>query len=307
MAISDYSTTPASNTSLSGIDITGTTGKVKDGDNAIRQLMADIKAGVPYLSGTAYQIESTDAGAAAGPDYATYRNSASPAGGDLIGRYLFMGEDSAGNTETYAAIAGRISDPTSTSEDAAILIQAEIAGTLTDYLYIGANAAGTATANAVGLPLGQLSFPATQNASSGANTLDDYEEGTANATFAFATPGTSSWSYADRVIRYTKIGDLVTINCDFDVTPTIGTGSGSLSITGFPFTPVLNTPLSLSQMGGAWTWPASRTMVAAQINTGGTITILGLGSAASQVIFSASNMASGSGHTIRLSGVIKVS
>ena len=33
MAISDYSTTPASNTSLSGIDITGTTGKVKDGDN----------------------------------------------------------------------------------------------------------------------------------------------------------------------------------------------------------------------------------------------------------------------------------
>jgi len=37
MAISDYSTTPASNTSLSGIDITGTTGKVKDGDNAIRR------------------------------------------------------------------------------------------------------------------------------------------------------------------------------------------------------------------------------------------------------------------------------
>lgn len=42
MAISDYSTTPASNTSISGIDISGATGKVKDGDNAIRQMMADL-------------------------------------------------------------------------------------------------------------------------------------------------------------------------------------------------------------------------------------------------------------------------
>lgn len=58
MAISDYSTTAASNTAISGIDITGATGKVKDGDNAIRQLMADIKAGVPYLSGTAIVMPS---------------------------------------------------------------------------------------------------------------------------------------------------------------------------------------------------------------------------------------------------------
>jgi len=35
MAISDYSTTPASNTSLSGIDITGTTGKNNTTVNAI--------------------------------------------------------------------------------------------------------------------------------------------------------------------------------------------------------------------------------------------------------------------------------
>ena len=41
--------------------------------------MADIKAGVPYLSGTNYLMESTDAGATAGPVLEFYRNSATPA------------------------------------------------------------------------------------------------------------------------------------------------------------------------------------------------------------------------------------
>lgn len=227
MAVSDYSTTAASNTSISGIDISGTTGKVKDGDNAIRQIMADIKAGVPYLSGSTYLIESTDAGATAGPDFATYRNSATPAASDLIGRYLFQGEDSAGNTETYAAIAGRISDPTSTSEDAALLIQAEIAGTLTTYAYVGADAAGTATANAVGLPLGQLSFPATQNASSDANTLDDYEEGSWTPSLG------GNATYTAQNGRYVKIGKMVWARGRLTVN-SLGTGSTS-TISGLPY------------------------------------------------------------------------
>jgi hypothetical protein len=233
MAVSDYSTTAGSNTSISGIDISGATGKVKDGDNAIRQMMADIKAGVPYLSGTTYLIESTDAGATAGPDFATYRNSATPAASDLIGRYLFQGEDSAGNTETYAAIAGRISDPTSTSEDAALLMQAALAGTLTTYVYVGANAAGTATANAVGLPLGQLSFPATQSASSDANTLDDYEEG----TFTPTVGGTATYSI--QLGRYVKIGKRVYVDIRLSIT-SIGTGTAG-SISGLPFTSVNTT------------------------------------------------------------------
>jgi hypothetical protein len=37
-----WSETPASNTEIDGIDITGTTGKVKDGDNAIREMMSQI-------------------------------------------------------------------------------------------------------------------------------------------------------------------------------------------------------------------------------------------------------------------------
>jgi hypothetical protein len=142
MAISDYSTTAASNTTISGIDISGTTGKVKDGDNAIRQMMADIKAGVPYLSGTSYLIESTDAGAAVGPVFELYRNSATPANADILGKVLFNGEDSAGNTQEYASVEAVIVDVTSTSEDGQLDFYVTKAGSRTKF------AAMTATATA---------------------------------------------------------------------------------------------------------------------------------------------------------------
>lgn len=146
MAISDYSTTPASNTSLSGIDISGTTGKVKDGDNAIRQIMADIKAGVPYLSGTNYLMESTDAGATAGPVLELYRNSATPAASDITGKILFNGEDSAGNTQEYASIETVIVDATSTSEDSTLDFYVQRAGVRSLALSLGAASAGPITA-----------------------------------------------------------------------------------------------------------------------------------------------------------------
>ena len=146
MAISDYSTTPASNTSLSGIDISGTTGKVKDGDNAIRQIMADIKAGVPYLSGTNYLMESTDAGATAGPVLEFYRNSATPAASDILGNITFNGEDSAGNTQEYASIETVIVDATSTSEDGQRGFHETKAGTRGIALSLGAASAGPITA-----------------------------------------------------------------------------------------------------------------------------------------------------------------
>jgi hypothetical protein len=42
-SIWDYSTTPGSNTDMAGTDISGATGKVKDGDNALRSLMEHSK------------------------------------------------------------------------------------------------------------------------------------------------------------------------------------------------------------------------------------------------------------------------
>ncbi len=57
------------------------------------------------------------------------------------------------------------------------------------------------------LPVGQIKFPASQNASADANTLDDYEEGTFTATvFAGSTASGSSSTWS-----YTKIGRIVTV------------------------------------------------------------------------------------------------
>jgi hypothetical protein len=233
MAVSDYSTTAASNTSISGISLAENVMVPSDVNNAIRQMMADIKAGVPYLSGTSYLIESTDAGASTGPFLELYRNSASPAAADLIGAITFSGEDSGGNTTNYATILGRIDDPTDTTEDGSLVIRGNIAGTMTDIFYVNRNAASTNSAGTVGLPNGRLSFPATQSASSDANTLDDYEEGTFTPT---VSAGSGSITTVGAVAGfYEKVGQLVTLTVTITIT-TNGTGASFLQVTNLPFT-----------------------------------------------------------------------
>ncbi len=76
-----------------------------------------------------------------------------------------------------------------------------------------------------------ITFPATQVASSDANTLDDYEEGTFTPTFTASTgtPTTVTLNSA----AYTKIGRRVSIDVDFTITA-IGTASGNLYLT-LPF------------------------------------------------------------------------
>jgi hypothetical protein len=78
-----------------------------------------------------------------------------------------------------------------------------------------------------------ITFPATQSASSNANTLDDYEEGTWTPTVG--TNGTmSNVAYTTRIGNYIKIGTLVYLFMDVEWTSTASTGTGS--ITGLPFT-----------------------------------------------------------------------
>jgi hypothetical protein len=83
-------------------------------------------------------------------------------------------------------------------------------------------------AGVLDLLYGQVKFPATQNASTDANTLDDYEEGTFTPTLG----GTST--YAAQYGNYTKIGNKVYIKIYFIVN-SIGTGSAQ-TISGLPFT-----------------------------------------------------------------------
>lgn len=83
------------------------------------------------------------------------------------------------------------------------------------------------------LTQGQLGFPASQNASSDANTLDDYEEGTSTPTIT-GTTSASGQAYSAQTLEYTKIGDLVTFSLRVTLS-TLGTITGNVLIGGLPF------------------------------------------------------------------------
>jgi len=118
-------------------------------------------------------------------------------------------------------------------------------------LRLNANAAlvlkgGTTTANGVG-----VAFPATQVASSDANTLDDYEEGTWTPTIG----GTAT--YTAQTGTYTKVGRLVTAS--FDITILLrGTGDVN-TVSGLPFAASANVgaAVALSYFSGLSTSSAS--------------------------------------------------
>jgi hypothetical protein len=85
-----------------------------------------------------------------------------------------------------------------------------------------------------------ISFPATQNASTDANTLDDYEEGTWTPTL---TSTAGSFTAASATGTYTKIGRAVTVNIRATIT-TNGTASGAILVGNFPFAAVTASAIS---------------------------------------------------------------
>ena len=179
-------------------------------------------------------IVSTDAGSGTGPKIILYRNSATPAASDTLGRLQYDGEDSAGNTETYAYIQANIDSPTNTSEGGSLDFFVKKAGSFSKFIGLGRTAGNSSDANAVGLPLGQLSFPSPQNASSDSNTLDDYAEGAFTPGMSFNNDSTGV-TYSQQSGNYTKIGRLVMAQ-GFVTLTSNGTGVGAARLTGLPFT-----------------------------------------------------------------------
>ena len=79
-----------------------------------------------------------------------------------------------------------------------------------------------------------ITFPATQSASSDANCLDDYEEGT--WTPYFGSTGTQpSVTYSSQSGRYTKIGNLVYVSFYVGISALSTAGTGNLIIPNLPF------------------------------------------------------------------------
>jgi hypothetical protein len=100
-----------------------------------------------------------------------------------------------------------------------------------------------------------ITFPATQSASSDANTLDDYEEGT-------WTPAVTGGTLTVNAATYTKIGNRVLIYFDVKLT---SVPAGNITLTGLPF----NTSASdagIGSLGGdKYTFASALTMVTAYI------------------------------------------
>ena len=86
-------------------------------------------------------------------------------------------------------------------------------------------AGGSTSANGTG-----ITFPATQSASSDANTLDDYEEGLFTPSYSL---GSGSGTFTTEIARYTKIGRIVTLSMRF-VGSSVS-GAANLNVAGLPF------------------------------------------------------------------------
>lgn len=132
-----------------------------------------------------------------------------------------LGSPSSAGTIPAFTLGGTVSGGGNQINNVIIGTSTPLAGTFTTLTPTG-------LLDASGAGAGQIKFPASQNASSNANTLDDYEEGT-------WTPSVGgSATYTQQGGAYTKIGRQVTCWFDMEINA-IGTGSTSV-ISGLPFT-----------------------------------------------------------------------
>jgi len=92
-------------------------------------------------------------------------------------------------------------------------------------------------AGVISLTSGQLTFPATQNASTDANTLDDFEEGTFTPLFSDSSGGVGTGqTYNYQFGNYVKIGKMCWFQLRIAFNNNNGGLSGNVYIKGLPFT-----------------------------------------------------------------------
>ena len=156
-----------------------------------------------YYNGTNWIYQDTNVGAA---------------------RYQMTGANG-GSTHSWSVAAGGTAGNAITFTQAMSL---NASGGLQTLNTIGVGNATPSTSGA------GITFPAAQSASSDANTLDDYEEGSwTPAVRGSGTAGTYQLSVAEG--QYVKIGKQVTLTCRVTFASSItGGGTGYLQITGGP-------------------------------------------------------------------------
>jgi hypothetical protein len=117
-----------------------------------------------------------------------------------------------------------------------------------------------------------ITFPATQSASTDANTLDDYEEGTWTPAVTFGGAAVGVTYGASNAGQYVKVGRMMTV-CGILELTSKGSSTGNISITGLPvagniFGGAALTLYGLTFTGQAYGQPNASAMVLYQINAG---------------------------------------
>lgn len=198
-AVTDWSTTAASNTDIGGISLAEGVMLPSAVNNALREMMAQIATGV------AVKVPATA----------------------TVSAYFQLAEatNNGVNTLTLTPTTSLTANRTATFPD--------LSGTV---LYADAAQTVSAVHTFSAIPVlsgGAITFPATQVPSANANTLDDYEEGT--FTPAFSATG-CTFSYAEQAGTYTKIGNRVLFSIRLELNTSGNTlAANTLSITGLPF------------------------------------------------------------------------
>jgi hypothetical protein len=137
---------------------------------------------------------------------------------------------------------------------------------------------------------GQIAFPATQNPSANANTLDDYAEGNWTPTIT-GSGGSSSQTYTAQSGRYLKIGRKVHVQGTLTLNA-VGTVTTSAEIGGLPFSST-NVPNKGTCSVGSWTGLATNWgFLSGYVEANSTVIVL-TGIKAGATVTAAQNMVQG--------------
>jgi hypothetical protein len=194
---------------------------------------------IPTFSGTGGKTLLDNAGATISAGVITATGFSGPLTGNVTGNVSGSSGSCTGNAATVTTNANLTGPITSVGNATSIASQTgtgtkfvvDTSPTLVTPTATTTIGVGGATPSASGAG---ITFPATQSASTNANTLDDYEEGTWTPVIGGET-SESGQTYSYRVGTYTRIGN--TVVARFDVrASTKGTITGLLQIKGLPFT-----------------------------------------------------------------------
>lgn len=193
----------------------------RDVNNAIRTMMAQIATGIDNSEfGGVPQFHPATAAGPATLDFAEDTDN----GTNRI-RLSAPASIASDITVTLPAVAGTLTTgPTSTTDNTLARFDGT-SGALQGSLVTVDDSGNISSFG------GQIKFPATQSASSDANTLDDYEVGT------YTPPWTNGGSIGNGSIvgEYVKIGDFVSASVVLTGGSTTTWGSGGIWSLGLPF------------------------------------------------------------------------